>query len=231
MNYNKTTKKSSQVTAPCPKLLGLWFFFPMGPRQTESHGATHLHRAVIDVKRGIARRVKANTPPPFHSTVRRRIPIQYLLRHLRSNLGWQAQMASLIQVNYLLNLSEQTDHHSAAAPALSRQKGLGKVKRVHMWMHTHESMHVRRERRGYKHRLWLWAVTDVKVLTRDSKEKLTHLVFAPGKRSGWQLQKGCLWFRVPAQTQNLTFFVESACGSCCIQYANKTPPPHLFDGS
>lgn len=81
----------------------------MRPRRMESHGATHLCRAVIDVKRGIAWRVRASTPWPFHSTARRCIPIQYLLRHLQSNLGWQAQMASLIQVNYLLNLSEQTD--------------------------------------------------------------------------------------------------------------------------
>lgn len=71
-----------------------------------SHSATHLHQVVIDVKRGIKRRVRANTPPPFQRHCTPRIPIQYLLRHLKSNLGWQAQMASLIQVNYLLNLSE-----------------------------------------------------------------------------------------------------------------------------
>lgn len=90
-------------------MLGLCFFFPTGPCGMESHSATHSRRAVIDVKRGITWRVRANTPLPFHSTARRHVPIQYLLRHLQSNLGWQAQMASLIQVNYLLNLSEQTD--------------------------------------------------------------------------------------------------------------------------
>lgn len=51
----------------------------------------------------------------------------------------------------------------------------------------------------------------------DIPKKNWHLVFAPGKCSGWQLQKDCLWFTAPVQTQKLT-----ACGSCCTQYANKT---------
>lgn len=67
----------------------LCFFLPAGPCQVESHGATHLYQAIIDRKRGVL--------------------FSILLSHLQSNLGWQPQMASLIQVNYLLNLSEQTD--------------------------------------------------------------------------------------------------------------------------
>lgn len=54
-----------------------------------------------------------------------------------------------------------------------------------------------------------------------SKKNWHILLFAPGKCSGWQLQKQRLWFRAPAQMQNLTFFAESACGSCWTQCATK----------
>lgn len=67
-----------------------------------------VHTVVIDVKMGIKPCFRA--PSHLLSIVAPAAqPAQYLLRHLQSNLGWQAQMASLIQVNYLWTFqSKQT---------------------------------------------------------------------------------------------------------------------------
>lgn len=57
------------------------------------------HSVITDVKMGIKPCFGAKLLQPFYCTATQ--PAQYLLRHLQSNLGWQAQMAPLIQVNYL----------------------------------------------------------------------------------------------------------------------------------
>lgn len=49
-------------------------------------------------------------------------PAQYLLRHLQSNLGWQAQMAPLIQVNYLWTFQSKQTCRSPEGWALIAEK-------------------------------------------------------------------------------------------------------------
>lgn len=79
-------------------------------RWREVGGVTSMHPEVIDVKRSIKSYFRANPSLPCIALPATQ-PAQYLLRHLQSNLGWQAQMASLIQVNYLSTFqSKQTCH-------------------------------------------------------------------------------------------------------------------------
>lgn len=59
-----------------------------------------MHPVVIDVKGALSLSLE-QTSQGLSIALSAMQPAQYLLRHLESNLGWQAQMAPLIQVNYL----------------------------------------------------------------------------------------------------------------------------------
>lgn len=72
-------------------------------------------------------------------------PAQYLLRHLQSNLGWQAQMAPLIQVNYLWTFQSKQTCRSPEGWALIAEKRGGE--RGHAYARVHACKLWRCERR------------------------------------------------------------------------------------
>lgn len=72
-------------------------------------------------------------------------PAQYLLRHLQSNLGWQAQMAPLIQVNYLWTFQSKQTCRSPEGWALIAEKRGGE--RGHVYARVHACKLWRCERR------------------------------------------------------------------------------------
>lgn len=190
----------------------------------ESHAATHLHRAVIDVKRGITWRVRASTPSPFHSTARRCVSYSVFIETPPKQSG----MAGTDGFSNPGKLSFEPFRANRRAILTEPRFWAGsKMGRAKWGDYTCECARMKARMSSGNSQVTNTVFGSEQLLMwrcwrEISKKNWRILLFAPGKCSGWQLQKGCLWFRAPAQMQNLTFFAECACGSCCTQYATKT---------
>lgn len=123
-----------------PHVYSALLFCAVGQTNTNnelrSRGVTSVHPVVIDVKGALSPASEPTSlclPIALHATQ----PAQYLLRHLQSNLGWQAQMAPLIQVNYLWTFqSKQTCHSPEVCTLLDIKKGGVCMRAVYVRAHA-----------------------------------------------------------------------------------------------
>ena len=124
--------------------------FPKTSDKQSSWGVTSVQPVVIDVKKEALSPVLLQSSHCLSIALPAMQPAQYLLRHLRSNLGWQPQMAPLIQVNYLWTFQSKQASHSPELWSPSCMKRVVDVG-VCTCMHAWES-----HKKEKRHTHWLW---------------------------------------------------------------------------
>ena len=98
----------------------VWFWAAGETKTGWCTGVTECHQRAPGNK--WCKKASEQTPHCLSIALHATQPAQYLLRHLQSNLGWQAQMAPLIQVNYLWTFQSKQTCRSPEGWALIGEK-------------------------------------------------------------------------------------------------------------